>query len=446
MIIRDAVHGDIYLEEYEKEILDTPQMQRLRGIKQLGTTFYVFPTALHTRFDHSIGTCWIAKRIIQEINNVSKETKFKVSKEIEKEISCAALVHDITHIPFGHTMEDERRVFGRHDKPEEIKKFLEKEEIGDVLEGIGVRDNVIKILQSKDPEKEKYPAPWKVQLISNTICADLLDYLRRDSYFSGLMKNYDDRVFKYFRVMDKKLVLDFVKDNMVRLDARSEIIHVLNLRYFLTERLYLHHAKISAGSMIAKAVEIAVKEYSKEREDFIGLTDEGLINYLKIISREKKAGKEINNLLKRLENRNLLKRAYVVSPRGIEPYDQESLIHRYHFNDKGDRESDEKKIAKKLGIGPEEVIIYCSGGEYLKEAEVNITTIPEGTTKIGITKFYTRDAPVPDVKEIVDQYKRLWKLYVFVPDECRDKAGKICEKVIGFDTEYKKFISPTIVN
>jgi HD superfamily phosphohydrolase len=440
MIIRDAVHGDIYLEEYEEKIIDTPQMQRLRGIKQLGTTFYVFPTALHTRFDHSIGTCWIAKRIILEINNVSKETKFKVSKEIEKEISCAALVHDITHIPFGHTMEDERRVFGRHDKPEEIKKFLEKEEIGDVLEDIGVRDNVIKILQSKDPEKEKYPAPWKVQLISNTICADLLDYLRRDSYFSGLMKNYDDRVFKYLRVMDKKLVLDFVKDNMVRLDARSEIIHVLNLRYFLTERLYLHHAKISAGSMIAKAVEIAVKKYGTEREDFIGLTDEGLINYLKDIPSKRKPDKEITTLLTRVENRNLLKRAYVISPKTISPYAQKDLIHRYHFDNKENRESAEGNIAEKLGIGSEEVIIYCSGGEYLKEAEVNITT-PKGIIKLN----EPRDNPPSDVKEIMEQYERLWKLYVFVPDKYRNEAGEICEKVIGFDTEYKKFIQPTIL-
>lgn len=439
MIIRDAVHGDIYLEEYEKEILDTPQMQRLRGIKQLGTTSYVFPTALHTRFDHSIGTCWIAKRIIQGINNVSEKTKFEVKKQIEKEISCAALVHDITHIPFGHTIEDERRVFGRHDKPEEIKKFLEKEEIGDVLEDEGIRDNVIKILQSKDPEKEGYPEPWKVQLISNTICADLLDYLRRDAYFSGLMKNYDDRVFKYFRVMDKKLVLDFVKDNMVRLDARSEIIHVLNLRYFLTERLYLHHAKISAGSMIAKAVEIAVS-YGKKREDYIGLTDEGLINYLKDIPSKRKPDKKINNLLTGLENRNLLKRAYVISPKTISPYAQKDLIHRYHFDNEENRESDEEKIAEKLGIGSEEVIIYCSGGEYLKEAEVNITT-PEGIIKLN----GPMENQPSDVKEIMEQYERLWKLYVFVPDKYRNEAGKICEKAIGFDTEYKKFIAPTIL-
>jgi HD superfamily phosphohydrolase len=438
MIIRDAVHGDIYLEEYEKKIIDTVEMQRLRGIKQLGTTSYVFPTALHTRFDHSIGTCWLAKRIIQEINTVSKKTKFGVDKQIEKEISCAALVHDITHIPFGHTIEDERIVFGeqKHDTPKEIKKFLENGEIGDVLEDIGVRDRVIELLKSKDPENETYPEPWKVQLISDTICADLLDYLRRDSFFSGLMKNYDDRVFKYFRVIDKKLVLELVKDNMVRLDARSEIIHILNLRYFLTERLNLHHTKIIAGSMIAKAVEISVGLYGKKREDFTRLTDESLFNYLKTLPSEKKPDAEINNLLKRVENRNLLKRAYVISPKTILAHGQQNLINKYHYNNKGDRESDEKEIAEKLDVGLEEVIIYCSGMEYLKEAGVNITT-PDGVTKFN----YPRDNPPSDVKEIMDQYERLWKLYVFVPDKCRNEAGKICEEVIGFPTEYKKFVN-----
>ena len=64
-LIRDAVHGDIELGPLEIELIDTPEFQRLRGIKQLGTAYLVFPSAVHTRFEHSLGTSWMAHRILQ---------------------------------------------------------------------------------------------------------------------------------------------------------------------------------------------------------------------------------------------------------------------------------------------------------------------------------------------------------------------------------------------
>src|SRR5207247_33025 len=67
-VIRDPVHGDVYLTHEEISILDTPEMQRLRGVKQLGTAYLVFPGAVHTRFDHSIGSLHMAARIIEAVN------------------------------------------------------------------------------------------------------------------------------------------------------------------------------------------------------------------------------------------------------------------------------------------------------------------------------------------------------------------------------------------
>ncbi|MFY9424440.1 MAG: HD domain-containing protein, partial [Bacillota bacterium] len=68
VVVRDCIHGDIELTSEEVSILDTPQMQRLRGIKQLGAAYLVYPTALHTRFDHCIGTCWLTKRILRALS------------------------------------------------------------------------------------------------------------------------------------------------------------------------------------------------------------------------------------------------------------------------------------------------------------------------------------------------------------------------------------------
>src|SRR5258705_4024609 len=104
-LIRDAVHGDIEMGPLEVELMDTPEFQRLRGIKQLGTAYLVFPSATHTRFEHSLGTSWMAHRILEAIKRGRA-----ASQDEEHLIRPAALIHDITHIPFGHTLEDERRV------------------------------------------------------------------------------------------------------------------------------------------------------------------------------------------------------------------------------------------------------------------------------------------------------------------------------------------------
>src|SRR6476619_5072544 len=101
-LIRDAVHGDIEMGPLEVELIDTPEFQRLRGIKQLGTAFLVFPSAVHTRFEHSLGTSWMAQRILESVRR--SQSSSAVSAQDENVIRVAALLHDLTHIPFGHTL------------------------------------------------------------------------------------------------------------------------------------------------------------------------------------------------------------------------------------------------------------------------------------------------------------------------------------------------------
>src|SRR6058998_180238 len=135
-LIRDAVHGDIEMSSLEVELMDTPEFQRLRGIKQLGTAYLVFPSAVHTRFEHSLGTCWMARRIVDVLRRTHT-----VSAEQEALVRVTALVHDIMHIPFGHTLEDERRVLPRHDKDESrLNYFLRESAIGRILKREGLQE------------------------------------------------------------------------------------------------------------------------------------------------------------------------------------------------------------------------------------------------------------------------------------------------------------------
>src|SRR5438093_9977689 len=99
MLIRDPIHGDIVLTRMEEQVLDCAAVQRLRGIKQLGTASLVYPGCVHTRFDHSLGTCALAKRIVAALRAAGTP----VEVDLEALIAIAALLHDVTHVPFGHT-------------------------------------------------------------------------------------------------------------------------------------------------------------------------------------------------------------------------------------------------------------------------------------------------------------------------------------------------------
>src|SRR5262249_14804259 len=173
-LIRDAVHGDIEISALEVEVMDTPEFQRLRGIKQLGTAYLVFPSAVHTRFEHSLGASWMASRILEVLRRHQT-----ISRDEAMLVGVSALLNDVTHIPFGHTLEDERRVLIRHDKDEaRLTYFLKDSAIGKILEREGLQGRVIHTLNSGDS--------YRSDITSGAISADLLDYLRRDVYFCGL--------------------------------------------------------------------------------------------------------------------------------------------------------------------------------------------------------------------------------------------------------------------
>src|SRR6478752_3064678 len=244
-LIRDAVHGDIEVTSLEIELMDTPEFQRLRGIKQLGTA-------------------WMAHRILNAVRRTAE-----ISADDENVIRVSALLHDLTHIPFGHTLEDERRVLPRHDKDEErVDYFYRRSAVGRILKREGLQDPVIDIIKGNDS--------YASDIVGGAISADLLDYLRRDTYFCGLSQYYDPRIFESFIIDSNRLVVNVEKNGTIRLDTLSELVNLLRIRYTLSERVYFHHTKIASGSMISKAVELALRE-GMTVEELRTLKDETLI-------------------------------------------------------------------------------------------------------------------------------------------------------------------------
>lgn len=424
-IVRDPIHGDIEITGLQRECLDTPQIQRLRGIRQLGTAYLVYPGAQHTRFEHSLGTLHMARRILDALVDAGG---LRIDPDLREIIGVAALLHDVGHIPFGHTLEDERRVFPRHDDDRDRWRFFfESDELGGVLERAGIQREVAGCLVG---DEEGGVPRYASQVVRDTVCADLLDYLRRDAYYCGLSQRYDDRVFRSFRWEGDGLFFELFKNGLFRHDALSEIVNLLRLRYTLSERVYYHHTKISSGAMISKAVELALSRDLTKKELY-QLKDESLLYLLRTRFARNRG---VKTLVQRLESRRIYKPVYLISPSvGVDR--QADLVGRFHLNENQERETTERLIAKELGVRPEAVILYCPAlGMALKEADVPVRA--DGRKLVSLATLRN-----PEIEVLKEKHRHLWRFYVLLDPESGDhfdRASEVCESIFRSPNELPK--------
>ncbi len=453
-VLRDPVHGDVYLTHEELAVLDTPEMQRLRGVKQLGTAYLVYPGALHTRFDHSIGVLHVTQRMVEAINRnfeLAPRDTLGISEREARILRIAALVHDITHIPFGHHIEDQAGLFARHDSGHRFRRVLGPErELGRLLERLGVRREVLGTLlvaKQREPqdggqlpgeadEREGMPVPpyWS-QVLSDTICSDILDYLQRDAYFTGLQLGVDPRVASYFKIdrASGNLYLDLAKRELLREDILSEAIRLLEARYYFSERVYYHHAKVASGALVARAVELAVAHELLREEDLYDRTDATLLELL-----EQRAGRaepelarNLRSLCERFRNRRLPKRACVF-PRYENRAVQEDLVARIFAPEaRAQRSAIERRIADLVHFGTGkrvEVMLHCPAAKMqLKEARTHVRWPGENRVR-PLSDFADR---VPRLGDLERAYRDLWKFYVFADSSDPSLLRKVQEVALG---------------
>jgi len=375
-IIRTTLYGDQEFTLWEMEILHTPIVQRLYNLKQLGFADRVFPDAVHSRFNHTLGVAEMAARMSTQLLNwlgrhadeafryavdrvslahgpeVREIRGAELAKLIEERlpsIRLLALLHDITHAAFGHTLEDEVRIFAeKHDDPvrqtrffdalvaqlvyiwctearirdadplildrlnqlssdgeefngwaEELAAYLNEDQCRALARNLRDLELALRLLlrlefvhdESKPrpvPQPEKLnvseairildptlPAldfvlhrdAFIIDMVGNTICADLLDYGRRDAHNSGLKVQFDERLIRYLTVVSVdgqlspthdpclRIALQFFTDKM-RYDVLSEMSGVLKARYVINERVLFHPTKCAAGAVLGTAVQL----------------------------------------------------------------------------------------------------------------------------------------------------------------------------------------------
>ncbi|MEM7306678.1 MAG: HD domain-containing protein [Planctomycetota bacterium] len=448
-VLRDPVHGDVYLTHEEMRLLDTPEMQRLRGVKQLGTTYLAYPGAMHTRFDHSIGTLHMTRRMIEAMRlnaDLDPRACLGVGEHEERVIRIAALIHDVTHIPFGHNIEDQTGLFHRHDSEYRFRHMLDSgTALGAELARLGLADDVLSILLCDEADAGgPVPAFWS-QVVSDTICSDILDYLQRDAYFTGLKLQIDPRITSYFKV-DREtgnLFIDLTKRDLLREDILSEVVRMLEARYYFSERVYYHHAKVSAGALVARAVELAVQADVVSEADFYGQTDASLLDML--ARRAERAGpdvqRRINNMLARFHGRRLLKRACVF-PRYANEKAQDGLVERFFSPGRRDeRVAVEERVADlvRFATGESvEIIVYCPAASMqLKEAQTHVRWPGEEAVQ-PLSRFA---AHVPRLADLERSYRDLWKFYVFADTSDPRLLQRVqeiaCEEFVGATNVYR---------
>ncbi|MDO5760504.1 MAG: HD domain-containing protein [Bacteroidota bacterium] len=188
-IINDPVYGFINIPRQELyDYIQTPYVQRLRRIKQLGLSNLVYPGAEHTRFSHSIG----AMHLMQQALNVLKNKGENISEEETLASLLAILMHDTGHSPFSHCLED----FFFDVRHEEISLQFMKD--------LKLSPMVIDIFS------DQYPKRFLKELVSSQVDTDRLDYLTRDSFFTGVSEGVigTERILKMFSVHNDELVID----------------------------------------------------------------------------------------------------------------------------------------------------------------------------------------------------------------------------------------------
>lgn len=396
MVIRDPVHGDIELAPLEVRVLDCGPVQRLRGIRQLGAAHLVYPGCNHTRFEHALGTLAVAKRILAVL-----AARGGLDAGYRRAVAVAALLHYVGFVPYGHFLEDVLGLLPRHDTCGRVQDAINGE-VARVL-GAGLTHDVLSILAGKAPA-------WAVAVVSGVIDADLLDYLRRDAYYAGLAHNYDDRIYRCLTVSGGRLVVETAREGMFRPDAISELVNLLRLRYYLTERVYYHHAKLAAEAMLGKALEMAMDE-GFALSCLPELTDAGLIAEL---GRTRAAG-----LVDGVNRRQLLKRAYVLTGRTVPAGERQEFFLKF-------RQSRHRRETERR-LGGEDVAITCLPPTHMKEA-----TLP-----LSSGETLSQELPL-DIGALADSYGSLWRLYVFAPADQVGKVGAAAAECFGRPSEHRR--------
>ena len=401
-IFNDPVYGFVTIpSDLIYDIIEHPYFQRLRRIKQLGLTDFVYPGALHTRFHHALGAMHLMSITLDHL----RSKRVHISDDEYEAALCAILLHDVGHGPFSHALEDTIL----KDIPHESLSILIMQRLNEEFDG--ALDLTLQIFQNQ------YHRRFFYQLVSSQLDIDRLDYLNRDSFFTGVSEGTigADRIIKMLTVVDDQL--------LVEEKGIYSIENFLSARRLMYWQVYLHKATVSAEKMFIQLIrrakdlehqgadlfatpslkvflqrEVTLEDFRKERallEAFGNLDDYDLWGALKIWSQHP------DFVLAQLSQRLLQRKLFRVILSNTPPPQEELQARR-------------DRLALRMALPPEEMDYFLVHGSMSNSAYV-----AEGQT----INILTKKREIIDVAEAADlpniraMSKIVTKYYLCYPKE-----------------------------
>ncbi|MBO9130124.1 HD domain-containing protein [Bacillus sp. 165] len=342
-VFKDPVHR--YIHVHDKIIWDligTAEFQRLRRIRQLGTTFFTFHGAEHSRFNHSLGVYEIIRRMIDDIF----EGRPQWNAEDRLLCLCSALLHDVGHGPFSHSFE---KVFGLDHEKFTQRVVLGDTEINKVLSRVDIQfpQRVAEVIAKTSSNK------LVVSMISSQIDADRMDYLLRDAYYTGVSYgNFDmERILRVMRPYGNQVV--------IKSSGMHAVEHYIMSRYQMYWQVYFHPVTRSSEVILTKILHRAKVLHAQDYifknkpihfyslfeenvtiEDYLRLDENIMYYYFQVWQEEEDA--ILKDLCRRFMNRNLFKYVDFTDKHGLNNW------------------LDLNNLFKKAGIDPEYYLVVDS--------------------------------------------------------------------------------------
>lgn len=429
-VIKDPLHGYIEIDDLAIAIIDTVEMQRLRRIRQLGFSYLVYPGANHTRFEHSLGVYHLMTLLLDRL---------EVAKEEEQELIVASLIHDIGHGPYSHVTEPViKKITGNSHEDIEDIIFKQEVEVDAKIEAESAK-TIAEVLDELSLDKQKIAGYIKGErraeyaegerdlskVLNGEIDVDKMDYLVRDSYYTGVAYGVVDNI----RIIQG---LDFVGGKVVITEKGIlPAEYLLFSRFLMYPTVYKHHTSRIAQLMFSKALEYFIESKS-ESEDHIRQyalalrrMDDSEIN---IALRNAKGYPE--EMVERINKRQLFKRAVY---KGINELNESVTA---QLSEEKRRKEIEEEISKRAGVDEKYVILDFQGenGEELKESVAKVAVDKPIQGLQGREQSAREIKSLREVSSLVSMlsqaFRENYKVGVYAPARYREEVKKAAEMVL----------------
>ncbi|MGA3107988.1 MAG: HD domain-containing protein [Candidatus Bathyarchaeia archaeon] len=406
--IKDPLYGYIRLTEIERNVIDTLAVQRLRRIRQLAGAEFVYPAANHTRFEHVLGTMYLA-------GVVSDNLPVQLTADERQRIRLAALLHDVGHAPFSHLFEPLLLKYMGRNHEDMSRWIIADSTLADVINKQGIDAKELSGLAVGKPSKTE--KPFLGQIISSSFDVDKMDFVVRDSYHTGAGYGSVD-VFRLIYTMD------VLNGNLaVDITALPTLESLILARLESFKTIYFHRACRAVQMMLVKALEAAKDDLAilqaKTPDEYLEWDDYTVWSKLC----QNKLSREI---VKEISSRRLLKCAYERTF-----YARDELVSSV-FTNENVRLKLEEEIASKAKVPRSSVGIdvpSLPSVPYHYAMDIGPIDIPMFSRNRSGEKIPEKIAKLSRVVDDLQVFMNIIRVYT--NDQYREQVSDAAAKVLG---------------